>query len=159
MKHYRIVLAITALVVASLACNAVTGARNNNENPAPTAESGGSESGGVQPTAESNNPGSSGSDSTTSTDFPKTSDAYNVTEQGGTLIYFTKLSLKDAMQFYRDQYTARGYKEREILTVTSDNTFNIVFDGDPSGQSVVVQSVDLGNGSRTITVRLEAITP
>jgi hypothetical protein len=72
--------------------------------------------------------------------------------------YYTKLSADDVIKFYRDTYTAKGYKERQILTVVSSNTFNIVFDGDPSGKSVVIQSVDLGNGSRTVSIRLEAIS-
>lgn len=33
----------------------------------------------------------------------------------------------------------------------------MVFDGDPSGKAVIVQSVELGDGSRTIAVRLEDI--
>jgi hypothetical protein len=84
-----------------------------------------------------------------------TADAYNVTEAGGSLIFYTKLSLEDTMQFYRDAYTAKGYTERELLTVVSDGTFSMVFDGDPSGKAVVIQSVDLGDGSRTVSVRLE----
>jgi len=31
----------------------------------------------------------------------------------------------------------------------------MVFDGDPGGKSVVIQSVDLGDGSRTVSIRLE----
>lgn len=158
MKQPRIVLAIAVLVFASLACQAVTGARKN----APSSTGGGSEPtqpNEVQPTDANTNPGGTGSDSVVSTDFPMTPDAYNVTNIGdGSILYYTKLSAEDAMKFYRDEYTSRGYKEREILTVVSDNTFSMVFDGDPSGKSVVVQSVDLGNGSRTIAVRLEAIS-
>jgi hypothetical protein len=75
----------------------------------------------------------------------------------GSLVYYTKLSAEEAMKFYRDEYKARGYTEREILTVVSDSTFSMVFDGDPSGKAVVVQSVDLGDGSRTIAIRLEAV--
>jgi hypothetical protein len=61
------------------------------------------------------------------------------------------------MKFYRDEYTARGYTEREILTVVSEGTFSMVFDGDPSGKAVVIQSVDLGDGSRTVSIRLEDV--
>ena len=86
-----------------------------------------------------------------------TDDASNVTEVNGTLIFYTKLSLEDTMKFYRDQYSSRGYTERELLTVVSDGTFSMIFDGDPSGKAVVIQSVDLGDGSRTITIRLEDV--
>lgn len=155
MKCYRIFLAISILILTSLACQAVAGTRNSNGNEAPTAEPGGNQPQPVQPTAENNNP-SSGSGSTVSTDFPITADAYNVTDLGnGSILYYTKLSAEDAMKFYRDEYTSRGYKERQTLTIVTGTTFSMIFDGDSSGKSVVVQSVDLGDGSRTITVRLE----
>ena len=87
-----------------------------------------------------------------------TADAYNVVEVGDdSIVYYTKLSAEDAMEFYRDTYTAEGYTEREILTVVAEGTFSIVFDGDPSGKAVVIQSVDLGDGSRTIAIRLEDV--
>jgi len=151
MKHYRIYLAIAALVVASLACQSVLGGRDE----MPTAPSNES----TQPTASSNDDSSSDT-VTTSTDFPITSDAFNLTEIGdGSIVYYTKLSMDDALKFYREEYTARGYKEREILTVvdSASGTFSIVFDGDPSGKAVVIQSVDLGDGSRTIAIRLEDV--
>ena len=158
MKHYRIFLAIAVLVLASLACQAVTGGGDrDDDNNVPNSENGGSQPDVTQPTPGSDN-SNGGSDSSISTDFVITDDAYNVTEIGdGSLLYYTKLSAEEAMNFYRDEYTARGYKEREILTVVSEGTFSMVFDGDPSGKAVVVQSVDLGDGSRTISIRLEDV--
>jgi hypothetical protein len=146
----RIYLAIAVLVLASLACQTLTGGRDNG---AP------STGGGTEPTEASNNNDSpSGSGTTVETDFPMTADAYNVTDIGdGSLLFYTKLSAEEAMDFYRDEYTAMGYTEREILTVVSDGTFSMVFDGDPSGEAVVIQSVDLGDGSRTIAIRLEDV--
>ena len=152
MKHYRVYLAIAILVLSSLACQALLGERNEtptspsvepNTNPDVTQP---------VPTDSDNN-----TDGTTSTDFPMTADASNVTEVNGTLIFTTKLSLEDTMKFYRDEYLSRGYTERELLTVVSEGTFSMVFDGDPSGKAVVIQSVDLGDGSRTVTVRLEDV--
>ena len=67
------------------------------------------------------------------------------------------VSLDDLMKFYREEYSGRDYTEREGLTVTSDTTFSMVFDGDPSGKALVIQSVDLGNGSRTVAIRLEDV--
>src|SRR5215212_2799643 len=156
MKHYRIYLAIAALVLASLACQSVLGGRDE----MPTAPSNDStQPDASQPTASSID--NSNSDTvTTSTDFPITSDAFNLTEIGdGSIVYYTKLSMDDALKFYREEYTARGYKEREILTVvdSASGTFSIVFDGDPSGIAVVIQSVDLGDGSRTIAIRFEDV--
>lgn len=156
MKHYRIYLAIAALVLASLACQSVLGSRDE----MPTAPSNDStHPDAAQPTATSSDDSSSDT-VTTSTDFPITSDAFNLTEIGdGSIVYYTKLSMDDALKFYREEYTARGYKEREITTVvdSASGTFSIVFDGDPSGKAVVIQSVDLGDGSRTIAIRLEDV--
>ncbi len=150
MKYFRIHIAIAVLVLSSLACQAIAGGKNNvpssNENV-------------TQPTKATNDNSDTGSsDSSVKTDFPMTPDAFNVTEVGnGSLVYYTKLSAQDAMKFYRDAYTAKGYKERELLTVVSEGTFSMVFDGDPSGKAVVIQSVDLEDGSRTIAIRLEDV--
>ena len=134
MKHYRIFLALTILVFASLACNALTG------DQVPSNDNG------------SNN------NATVSADFPMTADAYQVTDIGdGSLLYYTKMSQEDVLKFYRDEYTSRGYKERELLTTISDGVFSIVFDGDLSGKAVVIQSVDLGDGSCTVAIRLEDV--
>jgi hypothetical protein len=151
MKHYRIFLALTLLVLVSLACQTLTGGGsptappvddNPNNSEPPTV---------VAPTE------SSTTDQQISTEFPMTEDAYNITEVSGSLIFYTKLSLEDTMKFYRDEYTSKGYTERELLTVVSDETFSMVFDGDPSGKAVVIQSVDLGDGSRTVAIRLEDV--
>jgi hypothetical protein len=156
MKYHRIYLAIAMLVLASFACQSVLGGKDEapttplNDSTQPDA---------VQPTAASNDDGGSNS-VTTNTDFPITADAFNLVDVGdGSIVYYTKLSMDDALKFYRDEYTARGYKEREITTVVDSTSgiFNIVFDGDPSGKAVVIQSVDLGDGSRTIAIRLEDI--
>ena len=91
-------------------------------------------------------------------DFPMTQDAFNLANIGdGSLVYQTQMSVEDVMKFYRAAYAAKGYVERKELTRVSDGNFQITFDGDPSGQVVVVQSEDLGDGSLLITVRLEDI--
>jgi len=148
MKYHRIYLALIVLLLASLACQALSGGGGGKE-PAATAGAGDSNS-----TSDSG----SGNGNTSESGFPMTSDAYNVTEIGeGSLLFYTKLSLEDVMAFYRSEYTAMGYTEREILTDVSNGTFNMVFDGDASGKAVVIQSVDLGDGSRTVSIRLEEV--
>ncbi len=98
------------------------------------------------------------SGNSSNSEFPMTSDAFNVTDMGSeSVLYYTKMSMEDVMKFYRDEYTAKGYNEREILTTVSDGIFSMVFDGDPSGKAVVIQSVDLGDGSRTVAIRLEDV--
>ena len=86
------------------------------------------------------------------------SDAENVIQMGNdTVIFQTKMSLEDAMNFYRDAYGKQGYTERDQLTVTSDQTFSMVFDGHSSGKAIVVQGVDLGGGSTNITITLQDV--
>ena len=110
------------------------------------------------PAVSTTESGSGGGGGISDSGFPLTADAFNVTELGdGSLLYYTKLSLEDVMTFYRAEYTSQGYTEREILTVVSEGTFSMVFDGDASGKAVVIQSVDLGDGSRTVSIRLEAV--
>jgi len=156
MKHYRIFLAITMLMLASLACNALSGGGEDNSTRPPESSS---DDQVAQPTAAeipSNDNGSK--DNTVSTDFPVTDDAFNLIDVGdGSILYYTKMSQDDVLKFYRDEYTSLGYTERELLTTVSDGVFSIVFDGDPSGKAVVIQSVDLGDGSSTVAIRLEDV--
>ena len=151
MKCHRIFLALMVLALVSLACRALSGGGG-----APSAPP--NESNSNPSTVATQDSGSGGNGSSSDSEFPMTADAYSVTKIGeGSVLYYTKLSQEDIMKFYRDTYSAKGYKEREVLTVVSDTTFSMVFDGDPSGKAVVIQSVDLGNGSRTVAIRLEGV--
>jgi hypothetical protein len=153
MKLYRIVLALSILILTSLACQTLAGGGSGNPT-IPPVNDGTNESQVPTPAAATE---SSTTDSTINSEFPMTEDAFNITEAGGSLIFYTNLSLDDTMKFYRDEYASRGYTERELLTVVSEGTFSMVFDGDPSGKAVVIQSVDLGDGSRTVAIRLEDV--
>ena len=156
MKRYRILLALAVLVLASLACQTLTGGGNDSQEP--TTVSNDSDVNPMEPTAPSNSNDNTDSDVVVSTEFPMTDDAFNITEVGdGSLLYYTRMSQEDVMDFYREEYTSRGYQEREMLTVVSEGVFSMVFDGDPSGKAVVIQSVDLGDGSRTVAIRLEDV--
>lgn len=137
-------------MMASLACNALSGGGGGD---APIAPSGGNAPATVAP---QNNDSSGGNADTSASGFPITSDAYNVVDLGdGNLLYYSKLPQKEILQFYRDEYVSRGYTERGLLTTTSNGVFSIVFDGDPSGKAVVIQSVDLGDGSCTVAISLQ----
>ena len=152
MKHFRIYFTAAILVLVSLACQTLTGGSGGGNEPVPPTSAGDT----TTPLIATTDPGGNGN--TTSTGFPLTEDAYNINEIGdGSLLYYTNLSLEEVMAFYRAEYTSRGYTEREILTVVSDGVFSMVFDGDPSGKGVVIQSVDLGDGSRTVAIRLEDV--
>ena len=145
MKKTTVLFAIFVLVLSSLACQALAGGNGNDG------------SGGQAPSAGGANGDSSGGNSAVDTDFPLTDDAFNITITGGTTLFQTKLSLEEVMDFYRAYYEPKGYTEDEILTELTDNVFNLVFVGDPSGDAVVIQGVDLGNGSTNVSIRLEGL--
>ena len=153
MKPYRIYLAAAVLVAASLACQTLSGGTGGGNEPVSPTSAGDPN---TPPVVATTDPG--GNENPSDTGFPMTADAYNVNEIGdGSILYYTNLSLEEVMAFYRAEYASRGYTEREILTVVSDGVFSMVFDGDPSGKGVVIQSVDLGDGSRTVAIRLEDV--
>ena len=150
MKTYRIFAAMLVLVLVSLACQALRGGGDDTLSP-------GSDESSLEVSPSDISPGDAGSVSVT-TDFVLTDDAFNITDIGdGNVLFYTKMSLEDVMKFYRDEYGSRGYSEREILTVINGGVFNLVFDGDPSGSAIVIQSVGLGGGSRTVTIRFEDV--
>lgn len=157
MKQYRIVLALMALALASLACQTVLGGGQEEVQNVPaeaTTEAGGQNT--APPSSSNDNSG--GNSAANESGFPMTKDAFNTFDMGdGNLLYYTKLSQEEVMAFYRAEFSARGYTERELLTVVSDGVFSMVFDGDPSGKAVVIQSVDLGDGSCTVSIRLEDV--
>jgi hypothetical protein len=92
------------------------------------------------------------------TEFPLPPSVSNFTATGSSGINFqTKMSLEDAIAFYRDALTSAGMTERTINTAITETTFSLVFDGDPSGKAVVVQGVDLGDGTTNVNVRYEDV--
>lgn len=139
-------IALAVLAAAALACNAVTGAfttpQPQSGQPAPS-----------ETAAENGSGDTNGNPS----EYPAPDDAENFTNLGGGTVDFqTKMSLKDVMKFYQDSFGKQGYTERTKLTVSSETTFSMVFDGHASGKSIVVQGVDLG-GSTNVSIRLEKI--
>lgn len=151
MKKYGILLAIFALVLASLACQTLSGDGDSSapELPVPS-DNGGSES-------QSEGSDSGGDTSGVKSKFPMPDGATNVQEIGGTTNFQVKMTLDEAMKFYMEALTKEGYTERPILTVTSETTFSMVFDGHTSGKAIVVQGVDMGDGTVNINIRLEDV--
>jgi hypothetical protein len=91
----------------------------------------------------------------TDSEFPIPNDAKNIQNIGNTTNLQTKLSLSDAMGFYRQSFSKIGITEDKTYTSTSETTFSMVFTGDSSGKKIVVQGVDLGSGSTNISLRKE----
>jgi hypothetical protein len=156
MKRYGVLLAVLALVLSSFACQSVIGGKNNVDIPnTPDSSNSNGNDNIPSPTSvpDNGNDANVGGDS----QFPMPNDAANVTTVSGTTVFQTHLTLEEAMKFYRDQFGKKDYKERDLLTVTSDTTFSMVFDGDPSGKAIIVQGVDLGGGNTNISIRLEDV--
>ena len=161
-RSARFLLVLSVLVLASLACQALTGGGDSAPEPAapmeeeslPEAPEPTQEQEVEQPdeVEEPAPPAGLGFE----TEFPVPDDASNGYDLGGGMISFqTGLSIEESLAFYRDSLAAEGYTEREINTAITDTTFSIVFDGHESGQAIVIQAVDLGSGSVNITIRFE----
>ncbi len=104
--------------------------------------------------------GAAGSSSTgaNSTKFPLPASVKNFTQtSSGEVNFQTSLSLKDTVAFYRTAFSKAGLRERTVNTSITDTTFSMVFDGDPSGKTIVVQGVDLGNGTTNVNIRYESV--
>ncbi|MEM7345076.1 MAG: protein kinase, partial [Chloroflexota bacterium] len=97
------------------------------------------------------------------TDFPLPDNVqFFVAALKGELITFqTDLSIDEIVVFYRNSLTAQGFTERTNLTNLTGDTYSLVFDGRPDGQSIVIQGVDLATSSptdlRTVTIRVEPL--
>ena len=139
MKHNRLFLIMVVLVFASLACSLLGG--------------GSSKSGvGDSPSAVEGESGGQAAE------FPMPPKVENFTDLGDNSInYQTSMKLTEVVDFYRDQFGKAGYVERPILTVINEDTFSMVWDGHPSGKAIVVQGVDLGDGSVNVNIRLEDV--
>jgi len=141
MKRNGVFLFLVILVIVSLACG-FFGGENGSGDSAP---------GGVSPST-----GSEDESESYDYDFPTPPDVQNLMEMGpGGINFQTTMSLNEVVAFYRNAFENAGYNERDILTVVNDTTFSIVWDGQPSGQAIVVQGVDLGDGSVNVNVRFE----
>jgi len=134
MNKRLVILGLSILVMMSLACGLLGGG------------SGGTGS------------GAAGGNSGYNTKFPLPGNVSNFTDTGnGSINFQTSMSLKDTIAFYRDAFGKQGLTERTINTSITDTTFSMVFDGDPSGQAVVIQGVDLGNGKTNVNIRYEKV--
>lgn len=154
MKKFSVLFAVLTLVLASLACQTLSGGGRSDSPELPPP----SNDGGAEPTpADGGNGSGGGGTSNVETEFPLPDGAMNVQDLGGTTNFQVKMTLDEAMKFYQDVLTKEGYTERSLLTVTSDTTFSMVFDGHESGKAIVVQGVDMGDGTVNVNIRLEDV--
>ena len=158
MNKYRWLVALIVLVLASLACQTVMGGGSDTpsstmQSPVPPVNT----DNGPQGPAPTDAPPQNGGEQTNNSQFPLPTDASITIQTTDTVVLSTKMSINDTMAFYRDALGKKGLTERKLLTVTSGNTFSMVFDGDPSGKAIAVQGVDMGDGTTTVTITLQNI--
>lgn len=138
MKHPRLFLILAVLMIASLSCGLFGGSDSSGVGDSPSTVAGGS--------------------SEYDTEFPLPPDVDNFMDLGDDSInYQTSMPLTDVIEFYREAFAAAGYDERDITTAITDTTFSIVWDGHPNGKAIVVQGVDLGDGTVNVNVRFEDV--
>ncbi|MEA3351455.1 MAG: hypothetical protein U9Q82_12595, partial [Chloroflexota bacterium] len=140
-RNRMLLLLLTSLLLASLACS-ITGSSNDENAPTPEAAS---EEVSVeeadqppptdepdptsdQSTSEQEEPVSEPADDPTEYDsvFPLPPNVQNFTGKGGDspVNFATDLSLDDAVEFYRQAFSDDGLTERQITTVINDTTFS-----------------------------------
>ncbi len=149
MKRSFVALSVLALVMASLACSRFSQVSQGSGGTGGTGGTGGSnQTGGGTETGSGNY----------NTKFPLPSSVVNFTDMGnGSVNFQTKMSLTDTIDWYRKAFTQQGLKERTENTAITSSTFSMVFDGDSSGQAVVIQGVDLGNGVTNVNISYQKI--
>jgi hypothetical protein len=157
-KQIRLFVVLTALILSMLACSIFQPKTTPPTDApaaatkviAPTKAAAPTEAPAASPTEESQ--------PTVQTEFPLPADASDVMElTGGGVNFKTKMSIKEAIAFYREAFKKEGYTEREITTTISDTVFSIVFDGHASGKAIVVQGVVLGDGVLNLNIRFEDV--
>ena len=152
MKRNNLLTLLAMLLITSLACSLFSGGQSGPEESLPPG--GDSLPEDAPPPSGSEEGGSTEYD----TEFPLPSDVQNLMDLGpGGINYQTSMSLTDVVDFYRGAFADAGYDERDVTTVINDTTFSIVWDGHPNGQAIVVQGVDLEDGTVNVNVRFEDV--
>lgn len=157
MKKYSVLLAIIALVLASLACQTVMGGGDydyevpdvQNVPELPQTDSG--EIPTAPPvTTEDDGGVTVGGES----EFPLPSDATNVVSAAEMVTFQTKMSTDEVLKFYRDEFSKEGYEEDPSLAMTFGSTFTLAFNGHSSSKVIYVVGADAGDGSLYVTITL-----
>jgi hypothetical protein len=107
---------------------------------------------------ETTGPHMAEAETTEDTIFPMPDSASGVLvfNQGQSVNFQATMSIDEAMAFYREQFTQAGATERTALSIKTDNSFSLTFDGWPqaSGKQVYVQGIVLDALQININVRL-----
>ena len=157
MKKYSALLAIFALVLASLACQTVMGGGDNDydyEAPdvqtvpeLPQTDGGGD----VVPTLPPvTTDGDGGITIGGESPFPVTSDAFNIISTPQSVTYQTNMSADDMMNFYRDELSKQGFAENKDMTTSFGGIVAMFFES--NGKMIVLAGTPAGDGSLSVTV-------
>lgn len=154
MKKYSILLAITALIIASLACQTVMGGGDSGDDvqvqPLPPEDNG-----NTSPQTDSVNPGDVSTENQSG--FPVPNDAFNVFSYSdpATVTFQTNMSSDDVIKFYKDEFSKLGYTEDTGLSTNFSGVFTLAFNGHESGQQIFLAGAPVGDGSVTVTITLQ----
>jgi hypothetical protein len=159
-------MTLAALVSASLACSQLSGGSNRATEAPIEPEVQMTEEAPVMQTQEmemteepvlTEAPAETEAPVSYDTDFPLPDDVRNFMKMGDDGINFqTGMSMQAVIDFYRGEFNSQGLTERQLLTAITDTTFSMVFDGDPAG-ALVIQGVDLGDGTTNVNIRHEDV--
>lgn len=147
MKKYSILLAITALIFASLACQTIMGG-GSDFTEVPEVDSGDIPS--LPPISSDG-----GNVTVGESPFPVPSDAFNVFSTSETVTYQTNLSSDEVIQFYQDEFGKLGYTEDSSMATNFSGVFTLGFDGHESGRQIVIAGAPVGDGSTSVTLALQ----
>ncbi len=148
------VFVLVVLLLAAMACGQGTTSQTGKEGPtAPPAAKATDKPAAPAPTSTS-----AKIEKEHDTAFPLPDNVQNFMGEGGesTVIFQTKLSIKEVAEFYRKALAEKGLSEYKVLTEISDDGFSMVFTSWPDGREVVIQGVDFGD-SVNVTIRLEEV--
>ncbi len=138
MKKYKVMLSLTTLILATMACLNSSSGDNTSIEPNPQ------ESIEAEPSNSYNG------------EWPIPEGAYLINEPGKFLHFQVDMSQNEVMDFYLTEFQARGYKDRPIISDYdgSDGFAAIVFDGHQSGRQILVTIQDRDSNSVYVEIGL-----
>lgn len=150
MKKYTILMAISVLLVSSMACKALNNLSSGGSAPA--------DGGGVENPPQSQPPVTTDGGNVSvggEAPFPVVSDAFNVVSTPETVTYQTKMTSDDVIQFYRDEFGKLGYTEDTSMASTFAGAFTLAFTGHESGRMIIIGGASDGSGNTVVSIALQ----
>ncbi len=158
MKKRIFIIVVLLVALTLVACGGNNNAPANNapaeNSPAENAPANNAPANNANEPAEPDEPAESNGDSP----FPMPDGATIMMSDDTMANIQVDATLDELVEYYRAELVdGMGLTEREILTSITDGVVSFVFDGHESGQALVVQMVDLGNGTINVNIRFEDV--